>query len=216
MIIKYCCTCPWYFLFKFSIKRYLNTICSNVQFTFEYIIVFNMRISLVVSRTVTLIVGICSFANLNNVESSALPKFSISRVGSSSRGYSRSRGLGNNRLRSSNGRSSSIYSRSFSNSAVGTDFMIGDGEPWYSSSSSFSGRGSGSYRRGNQFTSSSLNKQSGRKQYQSSSSKKTFDMKNREKASSEGKVGKLMNMKVDFPTFEDKVRIRNRHLFCKI
>ena len=175
-----------------------------------------MRLSLVVFRTVILIVGICSFSYLKNVESSALPKFSISRVGSSSRGYSRSRGLGNNRWRSSNGRSSSIYSGSFSNSAVGTDFMIGDGEPWYSSSSSFSGRGSGSYKRGNQVGSTSLIKPPEIKQYQSSSSKKKFDVKNREKASSNGKVGKLMNIKVGFPTLEDKVRIRNRHLFCKI
>ena len=175
-----------------------------------------MKISLVVFRTIILIEGICSFAYRKSVESSALPKFSIGRVGSSSRGYSRSRGLGNNRWKSSNGRSSSIYSGSFSNSAVGTDFMIGDGEPWYSSSSSFSGRGSGSYRRGNQVSSSSLIKQSEIKQYQSSSSKKKFDMKNREKASSEGKVGKLKNMRVGFPTLEDKVRIRNRQLFCKI
>ena len=171
-----------------------------------------MRLSLVVFRTVILIVGICSFSYLKNVESSALPKFSISRVGSSSRGYSRSRGLGNNRWRSSNGRSSSIYSGSLSKSAVGTDFMIGDGEPWYSSSSSFSGRGSGSYKRGNQVGSTSLIKPPEIKQ----SSKKKFDVKNREKASSNGKVGKLMNIKVGFPTLEDKVRIRNRHLFCKI
>ena len=175
-----------------------------------------MRISLVVFRNVIVIIGICSFTYHNDVESSALPKFSIGRVVTSSRGYSRSRGLGNNRLRSSNGISSSISSGLFSHSAIGTDFMIGDGEPWYSSSSSFSGRGSGSYKRGNQVSSSSLVKQSDIKQYQSSSSKKKFDVKNREKASSEGKVGKLRNMKVGFPTLEEKVRIRNRHLFCTI
>ena len=163
-------------------------------------------------RAKKLKLSLSRFAYHNNVES----KFSIGRVVGSSRGHSRSRGLGNNRWRSSNGISSSISSGLFSHSALGTDFLIGDGEPWYSSSSSFSGRGSGSYKRGNQVSSSSLIKQSDIKQYQSSSSKKKFDVKNREKASSEGKVGKLITMKVGFPTLEDKVRIRNRHLSCTI